>query len=161
VPSRDTLFLITHTSAGLEKPLNKRARKRLRQREEGEAAKRRFRYGLLAHETLRDHAFNDLGHSVVDVEVIPDLEGRPDDMWAWLIFETPEEAEAARREPTLRDACTQAAWRPRFSGGCARELPPRIHVAARDRGRRRLVLLLPLNATEVVARTVAQRPKTE
>lgn len=56
-----------------------------------------FRYGLLAAETLRDPgAFSDLGHAVADVEVIPHFDGRPDDMVAWLIFRTRDEAQTAK-----------------------------------------------------------------
>jgi hypothetical protein len=50
---------------------------------------------MLAVETLRDGVFDDLGYPVADVEVVPNLDGSPENMWAWLIFEDPEVAQTA------------------------------------------------------------------
>jgi hypothetical protein len=81
----------------MQKPLNKRARKRLRQQRESTEAAERFRFGLLAAAVLRrGDAFEDIGFTVADVEVIPHFDGRPEDMFAWLIFSNREEAEAAK-----------------------------------------------------------------
>jgi hypothetical protein len=76
-------------------PMNRRARKRARQQREADEARERFRFGLLAAEVLRGGGFADLGVAVVDVEVIPRLDGDPRDMFAWLIFATVKEATAA------------------------------------------------------------------
>jgi hypothetical protein len=54
-----------------------------------------WRFGTLAGQALRDHAFDDLGYPIVDVEVIPPFDASPADMWIWLIFETPEMAASA------------------------------------------------------------------
>jgi hypothetical protein len=59
-----------------------------------------WRFGLLAGRTLRDHAFDDLGYPIVDVEVIPPFDGSPEDMWVWLIFATPEMAASASEPDT-------------------------------------------------------------
>ena len=60
-------------------------------------AAERFRWGLLVGETLRrPRAFQPIGLDVVDVEVIPDLSGAPENMWAWLIFSSRADASAAR-----------------------------------------------------------------
>jgi hypothetical protein len=60
-----------------------------------ESPEEQFRFGVLAGRVLRDHAFDALGHAVVDVEIVPALDGSPADMRAWLIFRTPDEAHAA------------------------------------------------------------------
>ena len=88
----------TNTSF-LEGRPNKRARKRLRQQAERSEAEHRFRFGLLVGETLEaPDAFVDLHFAVVDVEVIAPLDGSPDNITAWLIFATGEEAAAAKHE---------------------------------------------------------------
>jgi hypothetical protein len=81
----------------VQKPLNKRARKRLRRERESTEGTERFRFGLLAAAVLtRGDAFEDIGFTVSDVEVIPHFDGGPEDMFAWLIFSKREEAEAAK-----------------------------------------------------------------
>ena len=85
--------------------LNKRARKRIRQEKEAAQAAEDFRYGRLAAGALRaPGAFGDIGDGLVDVEVIPDFTGRPEGMFAWLIFQTREQAHAAK------DAAAAAAY---------------------------------------------------
>jgi hypothetical protein len=93
----------------MEKPLNKRARKRLRQEREAAEAAEHFRFGLLADDVLkRGSAFDDVGFTVADVEVMPHFDGRPEDMFAWLIFATREEAEAAKRATARLEARARA-----------------------------------------------------
>jgi hypothetical protein len=75
-----------------------------------ESPEEHFRFGVLAGRVLRDHPFDALGHAVVDVEVVPALDGSPADMWAWLIFRTPDEAHAASAPATAErlEACARA-----------------------------------------------------
>jgi hypothetical protein len=85
-----------------EPPKNKRARKRERQAQETAEAERRFKDASLARDVLRRPIFSDLGIRPVDVEIVSDFSGSPENMFAWLIFATSEEASAAR-EPKLTE----------------------------------------------------------
>ena len=54
---------------------------------------RRFQYAELVLDTLKHiGAFGDLISQPVDVEVIPNFDGRAERLQAWLIFASPEEA---------------------------------------------------------------------
>jgi hypothetical protein len=55
---------------------------------------------MLVAEVLRRPLFADLGFEPVDVEVIPPLDGSPEDVFAWLIFESPDQAARAREPST-------------------------------------------------------------
>jgi len=76
--------------------VNRRTRRRERKLKDAEEARIRFRFGLLADEALREHSFDDLGFQVVDVQVLPALDGSPGGMSAFLIFPTAQAAQAAR-----------------------------------------------------------------
>jgi hypothetical protein len=80
--------------------MNKRARKRARQQQEAEEAEERFRFALLAGQVLRGGGLADLCGQVVDVEIIPQFNGDPENMFAWLIFATTEDAAAAMQPET-------------------------------------------------------------
>jgi hypothetical protein len=75
---------------------NKRSRKRARQAEEADQARHRFRYALLAGATIRAISQKELGMTIVDVEILPQLSGDPDGMCGWLIFASQAEARLAR-----------------------------------------------------------------
>ena len=57
-----------------------------------------WKYGMLVVRTLVPEVFADLGHAVVDKEVIPPFDGSPEDISTTLIFATDEEAEAAEND---------------------------------------------------------------
>lgn len=76
---------------------NKRSRKRARQAEDADEARHRFRYASLASDALRKISLKELGLSVVDVEILPDLSGAPDGMCGYLIFESRAEVKRAQR----------------------------------------------------------------
>jgi hypothetical protein len=57
-----------------------------------------FRYGTLVVATMTPALFADLGHAVVDREVIPPFDGRPDDIAVHLVVATRAEADAARAD---------------------------------------------------------------
>lgn len=89
-------------------PGNKRARKRKRQDEEAESARHRFQYGALVAEVLRQPLFADLGFEPVDVEVLPHFDGSPEDIFAWLVFQSREQASRAR-EPSAAAVLVERA----------------------------------------------------
>jgi hypothetical protein len=91
-----------------ETPLNRRARKRERQKAEAASAEERFQFGLLAKEVLRQPIFADLGFLQSDVEVIPAFDGSPENMSGWLIFETRDQADLAK-EPQAAVALLRRA----------------------------------------------------
>lgn len=66
-----------------------------------------FHYGLLVGATMAYELFADLGHTVVDREVIPPFDGRPDDISVFLIVATRAEADVARADlPRLGERAT-------------------------------------------------------
>ena len=75
---------------------NKRSRKRARQAEAGAQARYRFRNALQAGATVRSISLEELGLTIVDVEILPQFSGDPDGMCAWLIFASRAEARRAR-----------------------------------------------------------------
>ena len=81
---------------------NKRSRKRARQAEEEEEARHRFRYASLAGDALRKISLEELGLSIVDVEILPDLTGDPNGMCGYLIFASRAEMRLARKPGTAR-----------------------------------------------------------
>jgi hypothetical protein len=100
--------------------LNRRARKRLRQQREAAEARERFRFAILAGDVLRGWTLPDLALRVADVEIIPSFSGSPDQMFAWLIFSTADEAELANRslkalEPAARQTLVAAGFPPAAS----------------------------------------------
>src|SRR5450759_262719 len=88
---------------------NKRSKKRSRQAEEAEQARRRFRYGLLASSTFKGISLEELGLTVVDVEILPQLSGDPDGMCGWLIFASRAEAKRAHAQSAKIGARVRAA----------------------------------------------------
>jgi len=76
---------------------NKRSRKRAAQAEARAEAGERFRYGLLAVETLRTLDLQNMDLQVVDAEVFPSLDGSPEGMSGWLIFPDRAQAKTAAR----------------------------------------------------------------
>jgi hypothetical protein len=83
-------------------PPNKRSRKRARQAEESEEARHRFRYASLAGDALRKISLEELGLSIVDVEILPDLTGDPKGMCGYLIFATRAEMRRAQKPGATR-----------------------------------------------------------
>lgn len=76
---------------------NRRSRKRARQAEEADEARSRFRWALLAGDALRKISLSELGLSVVDVEILPDLSGDPNGMCGYIIFASRAEVKRAHR----------------------------------------------------------------
>jgi hypothetical protein len=76
---------------------NRRSRKRARQAEEADEARSRFRWALLASDALRKISLSELGLSVVDVEILPDLSGDPNGMCGYIIFASRAEVKRAHR----------------------------------------------------------------
>src|SRR5450759_5384207 len=88
---------------------NKRSRKRARQAEEADQARHRFRYALLAGATIRAISLKELGMTIVDVEILPQLSGDPDGMCGWLIFASRAEAKRAHAQSAKIGSRVRAA----------------------------------------------------
>ena len=88
--------------------LNKRSRKRARQAEEVAAARHRFRYASLAAEALRGISLGELGLSIVDVEIFPELTGDPNGMCRYLIFASRAEVKRAQEAGAARSIQAKA-----------------------------------------------------
>jgi hypothetical protein len=81
---------------------NKRSRKRARQAEEVGQARYRFRYALRAGAAIMGISLEEVGLTIVDVEILPQLSGDPDGMCGWLIFVSRAEATRARAPAKAR-----------------------------------------------------------
>jgi hypothetical protein len=93
----------------------------LRRWRDERSRKDHWRWGKLAVRTLSDPGtFAAVGIHPVDSEVIPHFDGRPDDMEAWLIFATVEEASAAaERSDQVRTAIADGLVRAGFPADAA------------------------------------------
>ncbi|WP_214108244.1 hypothetical protein [Acrocarpospora catenulata] len=86
-----------------DKPLNKRARKRLRQQREAEEAEIHFAHMIFLSEQLEADGFDGLELRPVDLQIIGPFDGSPDDVSVWLIFDTAEQAEQVRTPAVLAE----------------------------------------------------------
>ncbi|GAA0434312.1 hypothetical protein Acor_08720 [Acrocarpospora corrugata] len=79
-----------------DEPMNKRARKRLRQQREAAEARIHYAHLIEVESYLKVDGFAGLAPRPVDFEIICSFDGSPDNMTIWLIFATAEEAERVR-----------------------------------------------------------------